>query len=483
VDTTPTGTLTGQLAAAVQALSAVSTNVDDLRSADDTGLVESARLAAREKQLAEAHLAMIAGEIAARSTREMGQTGLAQREGYRSPQEFVQAATGSTGREAVSVVRIGRLMRDASLDGQVDPVTGGVVEAREPWLAAVAAAVAEGRLSLSAAEAIRTGLGSPSENVPAAALTGAARELCLDAVSLDPDRLLKRARELRDELDESGIAERERERFQRRSLRHYVLPNGMGRFVWDLDPENYATVVELHDRATSPKRGVRFVSGDRKETAERILADPRTIEQLASDTMLGLLQAGADADSSQLLGTGAATIRVLVTQKSLDARRGGGGHGHIEGSDQPISIETTERLACDGDSAVVTFDETGQPLDVGREQRFFTKKQKIALAVRDGGCTFGTCERPPSMTEAHHIRFWARDTGRTDIRDGVCLCKFHHLLVHNNGWEIERIADRYYLIPPQDVDPDQRHVPMPSKSAALRDLQREAIGPADGEVG
>ena len=473
MQTTPASALTQQFTAAVTALSAVSKSVTDFRAADDAALVELSRLAAQEKQLAEAHLALIAGEIAARSTREMGHSGLAQRKGFRSPEEFVKVVTGSTGREAISVVRVGRIVRDASLEGEADPTTGEAFEAREPWLAAVAAAVGAGRLSVNAADAIRTGLGSPTENVTAAQLAVAAEELCAEAVSLDPDRLQKRSRELRDELDDRGIADRERERFEKRSLRHFQLPSGMGRLIWDLDPESYATFIELYNRATSPKRGVRFVSGEQKEKADRILADPRSIEQLASDTMLGLLQAAATADSSELLGSGGASIRVLVTRAALDGGDNGGGHGHIEGLSEPISIETVERLACDGDTRSIEFDDSGQPLDVGREQRFFTKKQRVALSVRDGGCMFGVCERPPSMTEAHHIKFWARDGGTTDIKDGICLCKFHHLLMHNNGWEIERVGDEYYLIPPPSIDAAQSPVLMPSKSAGLRDLRRE----------
>jgi hypothetical protein len=470
MQTTTAVALTQQFTAAVTALSAVSKSVADFRMADDAALVELGRLAAREKQLAEAHLALVAGEIAARSTREMGHSGLAQREGFRSPEEFVRVTTGSTGRDAITAVRVGRLVREAATDGDVDPATGEQFEAKEPWLVAVAEAVHAGRLSVGAADAIRTGLGTPSDSVDAFALAGAARQLCEEAAALDVDRLLRRARELRDDLDESGIADREREQFERRSLRHFRLVNGMGRVMWDLDPENYAVVTELYDRATSPKRGVRFVSGEKKETADRILGDPRTIEQLASDTMLSLLQAGATADPSQILGTGGAAIRVLVTKKTVET---GKGHGRIEGTPQPISLRTVERLTCTGGTTEVAIGAFGQPLDVGREKRFFTKKQRIALAVRDGACLFGTCERPPSLTEAHHIKHWKRDGGRTDIRDGVLLCKFHHLLVHNNGWEIERVADEYFLIPPPDIDPTRKPRPMPSKSAAMHDLRRQ----------
>ena len=194
-----------QLATAVAALSAVSCTVADLQATDDTALVSLSRLAAQEKQLAEAHLALIAGEIAARSTRELGHDGLAQRAGFRNAEELLKTTTGATGREATTAVRVGRMVRDAAADLGVDPATGAAVEAAEPWLACVAAAVADGSLTVGAADAIRTGLGQPTENVPAAALADAAMQLCALAATLDVDRLVRRARELRDDLDEAGI--------------------------------------------------------------------------------------------------------------------------------------------------------------------------------------------------------------------------------------------------------------------------------------
>jgi len=526
-----TTTLASQLGTAVAALAAVACSVADVQATDDAELVSLSRLAAREKQLAEAHLAVIAGEIAARSTREMGHSGLAQRSGFRSAEELLKGTTGATGREAVTAVRVGRMVREAAVDLGVDPATGALIEASEPWLASVAAAVSSGSLSVGAADAIRTGLGQPTDNVSSAALAGAAVSLCGLAATLDVDRLLRRARELRDDLDEAGIADRERECFEKRSLKMFLLGNGMGRLIWDMDPETYATVLELNTRATSPKRGVRFVAGDDKETAERILNDPRSIGQLASDTFLGLLQAGADADSTHLLGTGAAAIRVIVTKKTLEttgvagitagsagAGSGAGdligtahpranaitgttgptganptntavdtaavstgsagdpvftpGHGHIEATGAPLTAASIQRLSCDGATTEVTIDAFGQPLDVGREHRTFTPKQRIALAIRDGGCVFGDCDKEPSMTEAHHIVPWSQG-GRTDLANGILLCKFHHLLIHNNGWEIYRVGTDYYLVPPKDVDPQQRPRPMPSKSAAMRDIRRE----------
>ena len=467
---TPVPSLTAQFSAAVASLGAVSTVVADFRAVDDAALLALSRLAAREKQLADAHLALVAGEIAARSTRELGHSGLAQREGFTSAEGLLKATTGASGREAVTAVRVGRLVRDAAVDGTPDPATGELSAAAEPWLASVAAAVAAGGLSVGAADAIRAGLGSPSENVPAALLASAAERLCGEAASLDVDRLRVRARELRDDLDMAGVADRERERFEKRALRHFRTADGMGRLVWDLDPESYAVVAELYDRATSPKRGVRFVEGPQREIADRIAADPRSIAQLASDTLLALLQAGAAADPSRMIGTGAAAVRILVTATSLAGA--GAGVARIEGCPDPVSAATAARLACDGGTVTVTVDRSGTPLDVGNEHRLFTPKQRIALAIRDGACMWGDCSTPPSLTEAHHIVPWS-EGGRTDLANGILLCKFHHLLAHNNGWHIERTGHTYWLIPPPTIDPNRVPRPMPSKSAALHDLLGE----------
>jgi hypothetical protein len=168
---------------------------------------------------------------------------------------------------------------------------------------------------------------------------------------------------------------------------------------------------------------------------------------------------------------------VLVSAETLETRTG---HGRIEGISTPVSVETIERIACEAGTVPIAFDDNGQSLNLGREQRTFSSRQRIALAARDGGCMFGDCDRPPSWCEAHHIRHWHRDHGRTDVADGILLCRHHHMLVHNNGWEIERRPKRgtrasaeaiYWLIPPATVDPERMPRPMPSKSAALRDLR------------
>jgi len=445
--------LTEQHAAIVAALAVVPSAPASYASLDDSTLLDLSRTVATEQRLVATTAALIAGEMARRSAPELGSSGLAQRLGHRTPQELVRVTTGSTKRDATTAVRVGQL----------------VTEPDSPsWLVPVRAALVDGTLSVASAEAIRNGLGEPTANVTAAALLAAATLLCALAPTVDSDRVYLLAREQRDAIDEAGIIDRERHQREQRSFRLRRLPDGMSQVHWTLDPESAATVSDLFDRATSPRRGgPRFVNPDDAATAQTVLDDPRTTEQLVSDVFLELLRHGANADSSQLLGTGAPVVRVLVSEKSLAS---GQGHAHIEGQTTPVSMFTFERFACGAVVVPIKFDEKGSVIDVGREQRLYTRIQRIALAARDGGCRWTNCDRPPSWCEAHHTKFWARDGGSTNLADGILLCRHHHLLLHNNGWEIARDGGDYFLIPPRDIDPAQRRIPMPSKSAALREL-------------
>lgn len=460
----PTTTLAASIAAVIDALGRVSTDVEQYRALDDRTLLELARLSGVQRQLVDAHASVLAGEIERRSAPALGNAGLAQRQGHRTSVELVRVTTRTSQREATSAIRVGRLVQEAR--PIADPLTGELAAATEPWLAPVGAAVLAGLLSVSAADSIRSGLGRPTDGVTEQMLRDAASQLCAEASTLDPDRLHRAARDMRDQLDRAGIANRELHRRELRSLRFVRQADGMSRLIWLLDPESAAVVGDLFDRATSPRRGgPRFVS--QQEHAQEIASDTRTTEQLTSDVFVDLLRSGAHADSSQLLATGAPSVRVLVT---ADALTSGIGLGRLDGESAPVSIETVERLRCSGNLTVVTFNNDGRPIDVGREQRLFTRRQKLALSARDGGCLFPGCDRPPSWTEAHHIKHWARDSGETNIEDGVLLCRHHHLLTHNNHWEIERVGSAYWLIPPPDIDPHQKRVPLPTKSAALRDL-------------
>ena len=455
----------------------------------DTELLDVPAALARVRRRLDATAAIAAGEIARRSRRELGYAGLAQRSGFHTPAGLLQHVTGDSNREAAKLVRVGVMIHDAEdtrtaagaadSDGTAGP--DGALPAARPggelakgWLVAVGEAVASATISVEAAEAIRTGLGDPSDSVTDEILCEAARRLVAAATELNVDQLAIRVRTTRDDLDEAGIAGREAEHRARRSLRVFRQSDGMTRLVWLLDPESAPIVTGTYDALTSPRRGgPRMVDAAEKARAEAISTDDtRTLEQLAHDGFLQLLQIAGAVAPTTVIGTRRPAVRVLVTEHALHE---GTGHGRIDGQSDPVSIETVQRHVCDTGILPVAFDTDGQCINVGREQRLFTSRQRIGLSARDGGCLWPDCDRPASWCEAHHINEWHRDRGGTDLAEGVLLCRYHHMLLHNNHWQITRTSATYWLTPPKSHDPTQTPMPMPmpGKSAALGDLQRE----------
>jgi hypothetical protein len=212
------------------------------------------------------------------------------------------------------------------------------------------------------------------------------------------------------------------------------------------------------------------VSPGEQERAVRITRDTRTTEQLALDALVDLVRIGGDVALTEVIGIRSPAVQVVVAERDL---RAGRGLAHIEGQTEPVSIDTAHRHGCSSGVVPIVIDSRGDVVALGRETRLYTRRQRVALAARDGGCRFPGCDRPPSWTEAHHIIPWS-EGGATDLSHGVLLCRHHHLLLHNNGWRFERQPDDHgpppgelVLIPPVTIDPEQRPIPAPSKSPVV----------------
>lgn len=397
-----------------------------LALSDDDLLAEQREFAAAQRLIA-AGSAVLAAEIARRSHPDFGYSGLAQSRGARNPEILVQQITGLSGADARKLVRVGAMVSEPT-----------------PWMTAVSAAVSSGDLSLDAADAIRAGLGEPGR-VAADDLIDAATRLVREAPGLTLEQLAARARGARTELDLAGVPEREEERRARRYLSLTPLPNGDVRIAGIADPESAAILCGAVDAATSPRRGgPRFE--DPASAPETLVDDSRTIPQLMLDALVDLVKLAALADSGKVLGKRRVGVRVHVAERDL---RSGEGFAHLEGQSAVVSVATAERIACDSGIVPILFDEGGQVVNVGREQRLHTPRMRQAIAARDGGCVVPGCARPPEWCEVHHINEWVRDNGETSIEDGVLMCRHHHMLLHNNGWRIKRDHAQYNMISPR----------------------------------
>ncbi|MGV3713062.1 DUF222 domain-containing protein [Pseudolysinimonas sp.] len=420
----------------------------------DEALLEGARELGELKRRVEASLAAYASEMNHRSRPEAGFSGLAARSGARTVENLVQEVAGTSKREAAGLVRVGRLL---------------TVDA-DAWLAPVGAGIADGTVSVEKASVIQAGLGSPTSEVAADDLLDAATTLSSLAPTLTVERLAARARELRDELDAASVRDRARMLRDKRYLTLTPLPDGMTRLSGLLDPDSAAIVSAAYDATTSPRRGgPRFVDAEAAAAAERIVGDERTLGQIALDTFVDLLRLGGEVDPDRMLGARRHAVRVLVTERDLRERTGAAFFGD---SADGVPLSTADRHLCDAGFLPILFDDTGADvLRVGRTKRLFTARQREALAARDGGCRFPACDRPVSWTEAHHIRPWAKGGG-TDVELGVLLCRHHHMLMHDDGWTIERDTTHgFAAIPPRFRDPRQRPIPMPPRSRGAARLR------------
>ncbi|TAM66148.1 MAG: HNH endonuclease [Microbacteriaceae bacterium] len=301
-------------------------------------------------------------------------------------------------------------------DPGAESAVGSAVEL--PWFEPITRAVSERVVTAQAAEAMIRGLGQPCERCDSEVLRAAAEELLADAAGMNADALAKQARWLRDRLDSVGVTERAERRYAARKWRFSRNADG-ARTAWvEFDDESAAWMDTIVSAGMRPRRGgPRFVDKAEAEAAQKLQDDPRTNDQLVFDLLMDVLRAGATADPSTGFGSRQPGLRVVITKSELDKHDADSnltGTGYLEETGEAVPPAMIERLLCDVGTREVTVDQDGNPLDVGREQRLFTAKQRVALAIRDGGCMHPGCDRPPSYTEAHHIDEWAADHGKTD---------------------------------------------------------------------
>lgn len=82
-----------------------------------------------------------------------------------------------------------------------------------------------------------------------------------------------------------------------------------------------------------------------------------------------------------------------------------------------LTAAEARRLACDAAIIPMVLGSDSMPLDVGRQHRLAIAALRDALAQRDKGCSFPSCNRPPRYTQAHPLR-----TGSTGAKQNSAIC-------------------------------------------------------------
>ena len=193
-----------------------------------------------------------------------------------------------------------------------------------------------------------------------------------------------------------------------------------------LDPADGAVVLAALEAAMAADRDV--------------LGEPtRTRAQRRADALGVVCRHYLDTASLPVVGGERPHLAVTIDLERLDTHggaRGGRGGGVVAGwSDQGVGLPAAAvaTLACDA-SVHPIFTRGSEPLDIGRRSRTVPTGMRRALIVRDGGCRFPGCDRPPGRCDAHHVEHWL-DGGVTALANLLLLCRRHHRLLHH-GWTI-----------------------------------------------
>jgi hypothetical protein len=130
-------------------------------------------------------------------------------------------------------------------------------------------------------------------------------------------------------------------------------------------------------------------------------------------------------------------VMVMIDLESLRSECGAA----VTATGGAMTASEVRRLACGAGLIPVVLGGAGEVLDLGRSRRLFSPAQRKAMTIRDRRCRADGCEIPAAWCEAHHAgRLWAQG-GKTDLREGLLLCSFHHHRAHHAQWRADRMPN------------------------------------------
>jgi hypothetical protein len=312
----------------------------------------------------------------------------------------------------------------------------------------------EGTVRPAQEAAITSVLRELPEDLPADRLTWAEQTLISYAAQFDANelrRLSARVFELvapaaADEL-ESARVEREYEHARRQRFLSFAREGGSLRISGSLpavDGLAFQRLIDAH--VAQARRSMDDLPGSPRRTPAMRRADA-----LSTIVDQALRSGTAPVDGGE-------RPRLVITIKYedlLDRAR----HARLVGTGQALPAGVLRQLACDANVMPVVLGGPSQILDVGRSQRLVTSALRQALEVRDGGCVFPGCDRPPHACQAHHIEPWWSG-GPTSLDNLALLCPHHHGIVEPSHdpaadrWRIRLRSDGIpEVIAPHRIDP------------------------------
>ena len=177
----------------------------------------------------------------------------------------------------------------------------------------------------------------------------------------------------------------------------------------------------------------------------------RTPKQRLADVMYELVT-GRSALSGDFIdsqgGIRAKASTQLIVTAPLGVVDGTDPDGQVEiiGTG-PVPRHYLRTLSPDTELAGLIYDRAGRTLWLGRKQRLGNAAQRLAVAVRDGGCF--ECGAPMHRCELHHMAEWHRDRGPTNVDNLVAVCRRHHKRIETSNLKVVRRTPGGYQTRPR----------------------------------
>ena len=304
-----------------------------------------------------------------------------------------------------------------------------------------AAALAAGRIGEDHAAIIVSAGSSVPVGVPADELARCEELLVDKAERMKPAALRRAARRLLEPLDQRLADQHQetqlREEERRAERETYLLLGDNGDGTWSgkftIPALHGETLLARLDALSAPRRYNRNRLGQAVEDATL----PGMGSHYNRNESLGLALTEL-IEHLPVDGHGRSTYS-LVLHIREEQLRDGAGAATLEAGGE-LSIGEARRLACNAGILPLVLDGASVPLDLGREQRIFTRGQARALSSRHEHCAAEGCDRPFAWCELHHLKSWSAG-GRTDLANAVPLCAFHHRRVHDEHYSAARAPD------------------------------------------
>lgn len=236
----------------------------------------------------------------------------------------------------------------------------------------------------------------------------------------------------------------------------------LGKAIEALDPRP----AEDDDRSSAQRRADALVA-----MAESVLRDPGTtpgsvapaqvVVTFREETWTALRRGGgrlaekdvegrspatrSDAHGGGSLGVGSTSVRPGdgSTIAVVDALVGRAPVVDEDGNAWPAG--EIARVLCECELTRAVLGSGNEVLELGRGVRRFDRRFFAALiAAGWRTCAWPGCGMPLRWSELHHLRWWQRDGGRTELANCGPYCRAHHLYIHDHDVRITRRPDGSY---------------------------------------